>query len=78
MIQNVSRWLGYLLLVVGVGLSALAGYFLIVTPPLEPSLYVETEEIEVHQVAPKVTREVTIRLENRSRMPIRILGAGDC
>lgn len=70
-------WLAGLLTALSVGMLGLAGYGYFIALS-GPALHAKQEEVEVPACAPGETREVTIRLENRSGRPIRVLGVGGC
>ena len=77
MISPCQRWLSASLLTIGLCLSFLGAYIYF-APPAGPSLEATETDIEVSHCAPGRKREFVLRLDNRSRQPIRVIGLDSC
>jgi hypothetical protein len=71
------RRLSAFCLCVGVGLSLLGAYAY-VRPEAGPALQAAETDFELTDCVPGRKREVVLRLDNRSDLPIRVLGAYFC
>jgi hypothetical protein len=77
MTMGCERLLARFCFLVGISLLAWGGYSAL-APSHTPVLQPESTDIEVLESVAGQEREVVIRLYNRSRRPVRVLGLAEC